>query len=270
MPRAECERAAAALRLALPRGAVRGRSGERLGHGTGASLDLQDLRDYVPGDDLRHLDWRAYGRTDRLQVRLYRNEVAPWVDIVCDHSSSMAVTAAKAQAACDLVHGLCTMSRKAGGKPRVLRAGGGALNPVPEQLAFEGEDAQNLHPEMRLRRLGVRILISDFLRRQDPGPDLVRLSQNTAALYVIQLLDPWELLPDTEGPMELIDAETGGRVHLTLDDKAVATYRQRLERLQAGIRRSVRGAGGLFCTVAAASPDTMFRALLGHGVLEGA
>jgi uncharacterized protein (DUF58 family) len=41
-----------------------GRSGELLGRGAGSSLEFQEYRQYVPGDDIRHLDWAAYARTD--------------------------------------------------------------------------------------------------------------------------------------------------------------------------------------------------------------
>src|SRR6187431_2387720 len=88
----------AAARLALPRTLLRGRAGERLGAGTGSSLEFQDYRPYAPGDDLRHVDWAAYARSELLAVRLYREEVAPRVDLVIDVSRSMAVTDLKLRA----------------------------------------------------------------------------------------------------------------------------------------------------------------------------
>ena len=69
-----------------------GRDGDQLGRGTGASLEFQDRRSYVAGDDLRHLDWRAYARTDQLMLRLYREEILPHVEIVVDASRSMATS----------------------------------------------------------------------------------------------------------------------------------------------------------------------------------
>ena len=77
-------RAAATFRLALPRTPVGGRIGERLGSGTGSSLEFQDYRPYAPGDDLRHVDWAAYARSELIAVRLYREEVAPRIDLVVD------------------------------------------------------------------------------------------------------------------------------------------------------------------------------------------
>ena len=88
----EVQRVAAAFRLAMPRSPVGGRLGERLGSGTGSSLEFQDYRQYTLGDDLRHVDWSAYARSEVLAVRLYREEVAPRIDLVLDVSRSMTVT----------------------------------------------------------------------------------------------------------------------------------------------------------------------------------
>src|SRR5216117_2331507 len=89
---------AGTFRLAMPRTPIGGRLGERLGAGTGSSLEFQDYRQYAPGDDLRHVDWAAYARSEILTVRLYREEVAPRIDIVVDTSLSMTVTWGKAKA----------------------------------------------------------------------------------------------------------------------------------------------------------------------------
>src|SRR5687768_10051569 len=86
----------------MPRTPLRGRAGERLGAGTGASLEFQDYRTYEPGDDLRHVDWAAYARSELLTVRLYREEVAPRIDLAIDVSRSMAITEAKQRAFSEL------------------------------------------------------------------------------------------------------------------------------------------------------------------------
>jgi len=50
------------------------------GHGT----DYDDLRSYSPGDDLRHIDWRASARCDELHTRLYREEKEHRSRLICD------------------------------------------------------------------------------------------------------------------------------------------------------------------------------------------
>lgn len=55
----------------------------------GFSVEFAQHRPYVPGDDLRHLDWKVYGRTDRLQLKQYQQETNLDLAILVDASGSM-------------------------------------------------------------------------------------------------------------------------------------------------------------------------------------
>src|SRR2546426_1299003 len=55
----------------------------------GFSVEFSDYRNYQPGDDLRHLDWRLYARNDRLCIKRYMQETNVRFYVVCDTSSSM-------------------------------------------------------------------------------------------------------------------------------------------------------------------------------------
>ncbi|ASJ74249.1 DUF58 domain-containing protein [Granulosicoccus antarcticus] len=59
--------------------------GSRRGHGT----DFDDLRHYSPGDEIRHIDWKASARTNTLHTRLYREEREHRVTLITDLRSSM-------------------------------------------------------------------------------------------------------------------------------------------------------------------------------------
>ena len=85
------EKAAQRYVLAIPHTRVQGLGGKRLGRRSGSSLDFLEHRDYQPGDDLRHLDWSAYARSDRLVVKLFHEEVDPHLDLLIDGSRSMAL-----------------------------------------------------------------------------------------------------------------------------------------------------------------------------------
>jgi uncharacterized protein (DUF58 family) len=268
--RPELERACAPYRLALPGRTVAGRSGERLGRGPGSSLEFLDFRDYVPGDDLRHVDWRAYARTDALKVRLFREEVSPHLDLVADASASMASTPAKERASRDLVEALAALCRRAGGHPRRLAAGAGPFEDA-EGLRFAGGGDGGLLPLVPPRPHSLRALVSDFLTPRDPAPVLRRLAHGAAHLYVVQVLDPWEAAPSSEGALTLVDVEDGRRVELVLDAPTVAAYRTRVERLCAAVERAVRSLGGTYARVLAGPPADMLRgALLPAGLLEPA
>ena len=87
----EGETAARRYALAVPRGGPVNRTGSTLGARAGSSLEFRDYRGYEPGDDLRHVDWNAYARTDQLSVKLFREEVSPHLDVLIDGSRSMAL-----------------------------------------------------------------------------------------------------------------------------------------------------------------------------------
>src|SRR3954452_13520175 len=95
----EGEAAARRFALAVPRGGPVDPTGAATGSRAGSSLEFRDHRGYEPGDDLRHVDWNAFARTDQLSVKLYREEVSPHLDLLIDGSRSMALAdSAKARA----------------------------------------------------------------------------------------------------------------------------------------------------------------------------
>src|SRR5262249_17045350 len=55
----------------------------------GFSVEFSDYRRYQPGDDLRHLDWRLYARSDRFCIKQYMQETNVRFYILCDTSASM-------------------------------------------------------------------------------------------------------------------------------------------------------------------------------------
>ena len=61
----------------------------------GTSLEFADYRRYAPGDDLRYLDWGIYARSDRLYIKLFREEVDLFAYIFVDASASMAFPSPK-------------------------------------------------------------------------------------------------------------------------------------------------------------------------------
>ena len=243
--------ALAAFRLRLGDRRFRGRAGGRRGHGAGSSLEFLDFRDYVPGDDLRHVDWRGYARSEVLRVRLHEEEVAPFVDLVVDPSASMAVTAAKARAARALAVAFAQWSHQEGCAARVLQLGGGLVDPAG--LGFDETTPVDAPaaPLVPLRRAGARILLTDGLWPGDPAPLLHALQGGASRFLCVQLLDPWELAPPVGDALQLVDCEGERRLELRLDARTVAGYRQRLQRLCERLRTLVVGAGGSYVLVEA-------------------
>ena len=269
--------AAASVRLAMPRTPLRGRAGERLGAGTGASLEFQDYRTYAPGDDLRHVDWAAYARSELLTVRLYREEVAPRIDLAIDVSRSMAVTAAKQRAFSELSALLACACASTVADSRVITSAGAPPQPLPvpehierfltcdvNQSAFEGGP-------LPFRRRSVRIVVSDFLFPHDAEALVSRLARESAWLAIVQLTLGEEAEPVVEGGRRLIDVEGRGEVDLVIDAAAVRDYRARFTRLRQELSRAARRVGAPFAHLVAGTPlRDMARALAAAGVVEAA
>ncbi|MEO0513339.1 MAG: DUF58 domain-containing protein [Planctomycetota bacterium] len=69
--------------------------GERRSKRRGQSVEFDDYRTYVPGDDLRHIDWNVFARMDRFFLKLFREEEDVTVEVVLDLSPSMDVGVSK-------------------------------------------------------------------------------------------------------------------------------------------------------------------------------
>ena len=64
-------------------------SGRHLSRQLGGAAEFVDYREYSPGDDLRRLDWKVYGRTGRPYLRLYQDETNLTCTLLMDASGSM-------------------------------------------------------------------------------------------------------------------------------------------------------------------------------------
>jgi uncharacterized protein (DUF58 family) len=226
--------------LSIPTAALSGATGTLLGRQAGTSIDFQEHRDYQPGDDLRRIDWNIFARSDRLAVKLYREEVIPHLDLVLDGSRSMALeNTGKAQALCRLAAALavaaenssCTHSVWFGREGFHRLANDRNLPSTWDGLAFEGsrsleEDLHLMPPG--LRRMGLRVLISDLLWVGDPLPVLRRLAEQAAELLVVQLLAQADIDPPGRGSYRLADSETGEELDLFIDASAEQRYRTAL------------------------------------------
>ena len=258
----EVQRAADAYLLGLPRSPAAGRSGELLARGTGSSLEFQEYREYVPGDDIRHLDWGAYARSDTLMVRLFREEISPKTEILLDASRSMTSGGeTKPRVARQLAAVFALLSARLGGRPFVVPLDDGPAVPLGldaldrlSTLPFTGRTnlAELLHDHLvPLKRQAVRIVVSDFLFPHDPAALVRRLASEASALWLVQVLSDWEAAPTALGGRRLNDIETGDQADLVLDRQAVAGYLGRLAALQQELLRNCRRAHATFVSLVA-------------------
>jgi uncharacterized protein (DUF58 family) len=261
---------------------MRGQAGARLGAQAGTSLDFHDYREYQPGDDLRHLDWNVYARSDKEIIKLYREEVAPRLDLVLDGSRSMRLAGTpKAESALTLAAACAVAAENAHCTHEVWVAGeqvealaGSRGDPSGWALpAFDAPcppDEALFRAAPRWRRHGIRVFVSDLLWPADPEAALRRLHEGAASLTVVQILAAEEESPELRGQYRFVDVESGERLDVFADAAACATYTAALGRHRERWSRACRRFGARFVTVSAErlTEGGRLRALEQCGMLE--
>jgi uncharacterized protein (DUF58 family) len=209
------------LRLPLRSGQWRGATGSVLGQGTGSSIDFQDQRAYVPGDDPRHINWQATARTGNPTMKLFRQEVTPRVDLLLDLSASMFLTPAKTERTWELVYFCIESALRLGGALRIHLLGQTLQEqPVQTALAYAWPSSDGVTTDLPtalsqvpFRQGSLRLLISDLLSDSPPERALPALTaaQGRPILFVPFCQE--EASPDWEGNIEFEDSETLQRSH---------------------------------------------------------
>ena len=234
------------LRIVSRRAFAGMQSALRRGLRPGPGLEFSEHRPYAPGDDFRYLDWAAYGRLDRLLLRLFQQDEDLSIVLLVDVSESMltgrprkADTARRLAAALAYI-GLANLDRvrislMADGEVARMktRRGRGQVFAVLDFLA-----AAPLGGPTRLRAAvdqlaqhvsekGLVVVISDFLDPDGFEDGLGRLHYAGHEVWVFQLEAPEDAAPPWQGEVTLTDAETGGEVRLRMTPETVARYQER-------------------------------------------
>jgi uncharacterized protein (DUF58 family) len=256
---AQGEQAAARYSLGIPRHAPVGVSGATVGHRAGSSLEFKDHRAYEAGDDLRHIDWNAYARTDQLTIKLFREEVTPHIDVVLDGSRSMDLEdTPKGGAAVALAAFFAGAAARAGYSHSAWLLADGCV-PLPngnrspatwDGIAFDhiGAPGQRLPP---WRPRGTRVLISDLLWVGDPLMTLRPFAERSAVTVVIQVLARADTEPPEGQSLRLVDAETGQMREIHVDALVARRYREALTRHQENWHLACRQVGATFVVLIA-------------------
>lgn len=243
--------------LALDAAPPPGRVGERLARSGGAGTEFHDSRPYQVGDDVRHIDWRAFARSDQLMVRVWRDEVLARVEVLLDASRSMAVEPRKAQCALDVAQLIASAAQGDDCAARVAPIGGrepalGAEDFARTGMQFEARapfDASWREALAPVRRGSIVVVVSDFLFPHDPRAMFASLAAKAGALACVQVLSRKERFPRAGGAARLIDCEDGRALDLVLEEQVVAGYRRRLEALTGALEEECRRVRGLFVSL---------------------
>jgi len=216
----------------------------------GTSLEFADYRRYAPGDDLRYLDWGIYARSDRLYIKVFREEVDLFVYVFIDASASMAFPSREEKflpaTHVALALSYVILANHDHVKLHLLEDSGGRASPFYRgrrrmkdciEFATSASPAGllQLGPSLgehlkRLRRPGKAILISDFLMpaaTYQQGLNILRgFNLDISAIQILSRaeVDP----PFSRGSLALVDSETQREISYQWSDNSHRDYQTRL------------------------------------------
>jgi uncharacterized protein (DUF58 family) len=231
----------------------------------GFSQEFAEYRAYTPGDDLRHVDWNVYARTERAYLKRYRGETNSLLTVLLDASNSMKYTSHQVTkmdyarfTAASLFYLAIHNQRDAAGlivfddevrnyiRPSIRQ---GQLHRLLAGLENAEPHARTdfakplMHFQEFLRRRGLVIIISDFYESPEKivrTIEPLRFHGNEVVLF--HVLDPKEIQPDLGEPSVLVDLETNEHMEVT-PDYAHTDYRKKMDAHIADLRDRAQGAG---------------------------
>ena len=233
----------------------------------GFSAEFAELRPYRPGDDLRHIDWRMYGRSDRFYVKQFEEETNLRAYLLLDVSASMGwssdaervppkVWYAKQLAAAvalillrqgDSV-GLTAFADQVVGRV-APRGGRRQWHEIVRRLeALDATGGTSAHSALtdlavRLRRRGLVVLISDLLVDPEATRTALRFLRHRGhEVLVFHLLDPGERELPPASDARFFDPETQQELQVSVPDIR-EEYRAAVKKALSEWERSLRPHG---------------------------
>jgi uncharacterized protein (DUF58 family) len=273
------------FQLLAARRAKSSAKGERRSKARGQSVEFADYRNYVAGDDFRHLDWNLYGRLDRLFLKLYEEERELPVRIFLDASESMSfgtpskfdfgrqVAAAVGYVALcgfDRVSmnvfpevnaensgldaaGLSAQNAARGGL-RSVRGRKSAMRFFQNITTLSAHGSANLNESLRRgalesRDAGLAVVLSDFLDPAGYEAGLTALIGRGFQVNAVQILAPEEFAPPVSGDFRMVDAETGAVQEVSFGKFRLKAYQQTVRNFCQRLREYCQARGVNFFSV---------------------
>ncbi|MFQ5894605.1 MAG: DUF58 domain-containing protein [Nitrospinota bacterium] len=236
-------------------------SGVHRSRARGFSVEFEEHRAYSPGDEIRHIDWKAFGRFDRYLIKEYEEETNLRAHLVVDASASMDYASegiTKWDYACYLTAALAYLALRQQDAVGLLTCAGTVGRRIPPKATrrhlLELLDAlERQRPRGQtglaealgelaaaLRRRGLVVVASDLLAEPEPllrALQLFRLKGND--VIVFHILDPAELHFPFEELTRFEDLETLQRV--TVEPEVIReTYHLAVRRFVETYRKACR------------------------------
>lgn len=231
-------------------------AGNRKSRSKGSSVEFSDYREYTPGDDFRRIDWNAYGRFEKLFIKLFMEEREAPVTIFLDVSKSMdwgepnkTIASRRLAAALayisltnfDRVTMACIdediqqMCKDVRGKNFFHKVTG-----VLENIQYTGEShIQKAIESCRMQSgRGITVLISDFFTKGSFHELLKYLIYKKQAVYICHILSPQEIRPALSESVKLVDSETGEMMDITVTPSLLNSYSRALDNFRIRINQT--------------------------------
>lgn len=230
----------------------------------GFSQEFAEYRMYSEGDDLRHVDWNVFARTERAYLKRYRGETNTQLVLLLDTSGSMGLSStgiSKLEYAKFLAASISYLSHRQRDAAGVIIFDEAVRNYVPPSTR-QGQIHRCLHAideaalgkhtdfarpffhfQQFLHRRGIVVVISDFYQAPEEivrTVEPIRYKGNEVILF--HVLDPQELRPVLEQPSMLIDLESGESMEVT-PEYAATDYRRRIDAHVETLRSKAQSSG---------------------------
>jgi uncharacterized protein (DUF58 family) len=210
------------------------------------AADFREHRKYVPGDDIRFVDWKASARSEHIYLKQGELPQETTVHILLDTSASMAWgNPPKRDTVLLLAAALGYLALANDDRLQLVPLGstrqapqrikGKANFPVLVKalsaIRFEGrvDLVKSLQDYAKNHRGGVVLLLSDLLDVHDLPAGLAALPRPRWEVSLLHCLHPRELAPELDGEFEMVDAESGAHINYDVDSQARARYLEHLE-----------------------------------------
>lgn len=225
-----------------------GTQGGRKSKAKGVSVEFSDFREYAPGDDFRRIDWNAYGRLDKLFVKVFMEEREGVFNFFLDKSKSMdqgddnkgemalKIVASLGYITINNLDRIIVSGLEDG---NIIELGSGTGKRTFQKLLrdlnnIEFNGTTNLGESIRKRKItgrGVSILVSDFLNNggiENLEEGLKYLAFKKQQIILVQVLSKEDMEPTIDEEVTLIDSETREEVKMTLNYKVIEEYKKAL------------------------------------------
>jgi uncharacterized protein (DUF58 family) len=273
------------MRLAPVKRLTNRQRGEHLSDKGGTSIEFADFRDYVAGDDLRHVDWNIFSRLNHPYLKLYSHEEDMHAVLILDGSTSMAFEGkfelARQLAASLGVMGLMNVERVSvyacgRGRDAVFMppsSGRGSLKrffAFLEELEPGGDVPVEAAIELALRRhrgRGIAVVLSDFLTFGDVVRSFNLLHSAGLEIYGLQVLGTSEMNPEMAGDLRIVDSETEQTLDISSIGELIGIYHEHRIAMENHLTVECRRRNGRFMAMASSEPlkTVLFDRLLRRG-----